>query len=320
MDDRSRGDVRSVAAGIIVDHQESISYDPRTIFDMHETMIGVIGQGWVGGSYANNFEKRGLTTVRYGLEPQYVANRDRIALCDVVFIAVPTPTTPDGFDDGVLRSVLPLVGVGKTAIIKSTILPGSTARLQEAFPHCKVMHSPEFLTEVTAQHDADNPKRNIIGIPVDDEEYRAAAQRALDVMPKAPFELICPAVEAEFVKYGGNGLLYLKVVFINALYDLAAARGANWETVSQALAADPRLGATHLNPIHKSGRGAGGHCFIKDFEALRQMYQAACPDEEGAAFFRAAVEKNNRLLVESGKDLDLLKGVYGEDAARSRTA
>lgn len=279
------------------------------------SVIGVIGQGWVGGSYANNFEKRGFATVRYGLEPAYVANRDRIAACDIVFIAVPTPTTPEGFDDRILRSVLPLVGEGKTAIIKSTILPGSTTRLQEAFPHCKVMHSPEFLMEVTAQHDADHPNRNIVGIPIDNDEYRAAAQRAIDLMPRAPFELVCPAVEAELVKYAGNGLLYLKVVFINALYDLAVAHGADWSAVQSAMAADPRLGSTHLNPVHKSGRGAGGHCFIKDFEALRRMYQEACGDAEGGAFFRSAVQKNNRLLVDSGKDLELLKGVYGDDVA-----
>jgi len=28
----------------------------------------------------------------------------------------------------------------------------------------------------------------------------------------------------------------------------------------------------YAQPIHKSGRGAGGHCFIKDFAAFRKLY------------------------------------------------
>jgi len=39
------------------------------------------------------------------------------------FIAVPTPTTPNGFDYSIVQSVMKYVGKGKVAVIKSTILP-----------------------------------------------------------------------------------------------------------------------------------------------------------------------------------------------------
>ena len=64
-----------------------------------------------------------------------------------MFIAVPTPTTPEGFDDSILRGVLPLVKEGKTAVIKSTTVPGTVKRLQKDFPDIFVLHSPEFLSE-----------------------------------------------------------------------------------------------------------------------------------------------------------------------------
>ncbi len=61
-------------------------------------LIGFVGQGYVGGSYATNFEKRGFSVIRYSLEPKYINNKEAISTCDIVFIAVPTPTTPKGFD------------------------------------------------------------------------------------------------------------------------------------------------------------------------------------------------------------------------------
>jgi UDP-glucose 6-dehydrogenase len=64
--------------------------------------------------------------------------------------------------------------------------------------------------------------------------------------------------------------------------------------------------------MHSSGRGAGGHCFIKDFEALLQHYAETAHDELGLAALKALRHKNNRLLVESSKDLDLLRSVYGD--------
>ena len=90
------------------------------------TKIGFIGQGWIGKNLADHFDRRGFEITRYAKEPEFESNKDAIAECDVVFIAVPTPSTPTGFDDRILRSVLPLVGKGKTAVIKSTILPGTT--------------------------------------------------------------------------------------------------------------------------------------------------------------------------------------------------
>ena len=79
--------------------------------------IGFIGQGFIGKNYADDFERRGFSVTRYSLEEPYRGNKEKIKECDIVFIAVPTPTTPEGFDDSILRGVLPLVKEGKTAVI-----------------------------------------------------------------------------------------------------------------------------------------------------------------------------------------------------------
>ncbi len=289
-------------------------------------LIGFVGQGFIGKNYADDFEKRGFTVTRYAMEEPYRQNKEKIKACDIVFIAVPTPTTTDGYDYSIIEKVLPLIGKGKIAVIKSTMLPGTTEELQKLFPDIFVFHSPEFLREKTASYDAAHPDRNIIGVPVENSKTRDAAKKVLSVLPKAPFEAVLSSAEAELVKYGGNDFFYVKVVYINMLYDVAKKLGCRWQQVRDAMMADPRIGPSHMDPVHKSGhltdtdeggRGAGGHCFIKDFAAFTLLYEKLVGDKTGIDVLHAFVEKNNELLRASGKDLDLLEGVYGKKMKRS---
>lgn len=278
---------------------------------MKNKKIGFIGQGWIGKNYANDFEKRGFDVVRYSLEEPYKKNKNRIKSCDIVFVAVPTPTTPQGFCYKNITKVLPLIGKGKIVVIKSTILPYVVDRLQQRFPKLYIMHSPEFLTEATAAFDSANPARNIIGIAKQTKHYRERAKEVMDILPYAPYKLICSVAEASFIKYGGNNWFYFKVVYINMLYDLVKKYpNCEWEVIRDAMAADNRIGRTHLDPIHKSGRGAGGHCFIKDFEAMRMLYKDKVDDKLGNEIFEWLIDRNLKYLKDSNKDLDILKGVY----------
>lgn len=282
--------------------------------------IGFIGQGWIGKHYADDFETRGFGVVRYAKEAPHDTNAERIKECGIVFVAVPTPTTPAGFDASIVKGVLAHLAPGTVAVIKSTLAPGTTEALQEAYPDLFVLHSPEFLREASAAYDAAHPARTIIGIPRDTEAYRAKAEEVIAVLPTAPYVRICSAREAELVKYAGNCFLFTKVVFMNMLYDLAAKEGCAWDVVREMMVADERIGASHTNPVFHSGhadkdtppgRGAGGHCFIKDFAAFATLYEKAVGDTAGVLALRALEEKNKRLLCESGKDSDLLEGVYG---------
>ncbi len=287
---------------------------------MNKPTIGFIGQGFIGKNYADDFEERGYTVVRYALEPEYIGNKDNIAECDVVFIAVPTPTTPKGFDDSVIRSSMSLVGEGKIAVIKSTIVPGTTKSIQEENPDIFVLHSPEFLTEKTAAYDAKNPSLNIVGLPIQDEIYQEKARIVLSLLPKPQYEKICLAEEAEIIKYTHNNLGYVKLIFINMVYDLATKLGADWGVIREALASDPMVATKlnyHLDPIHKSGRGAGGHCLIKDFETFTRLYQKTFPqDENGISVLNGNVKKNIELLLLSNKDVGILEGVYNINKAK----
>lgn len=285
---------------------------------MAET-IGFIGQGFIGKSYADDMERRGLPVVRYALEEPYRANKEKIRECGIVFVAVPTPTTPRGYDISIVEGALKLAAPGTTVVIKSTLLPKTTARLQKKFPKLFVMHSPEFLVARSASADAAKPLRNIIGVPKKSAAFRSRAERVLKLLPKAPYELICSSEEAEIIKYAGNTMLYFRVLLANILYESAQAVGADYEVIREALGADPRIGPSHLQVVHdsghkgaKKGRGAGGLCFIKDVSAFADFYKSATKNTLGADMLSAAMRKNAQLLLASKKDLDLLEGVHGK--------
>jgi UDP-glucose 6-dehydrogenase len=274
--------------------------------------IGFIGQGWIGKAYADNFEVRGYDVTRYSLEKTFVHNKDKIKECDIVFIAVWTPTTSRGFDISVVESVLPLVGEGKTAVLKSTILPGTTAELQAKFPNINLLYGPEFLSVATHLHDAAHPFVNLIGMPVSDAKHLMAAEKVMKTLPKAPYSDIVKSSEAEIFKYTHNGSGYTQIIFFNMMYDMAQKFGANWDVVNKAIQHNPLISKRYSNPIHKSGRGAGGGCFIKDVAALSAHFQRHLPDDKlSHVVFDAMEAKNIELLTSTGKDLDLLEGVYG---------
>lgn len=289
---------------------------------MGKPLIGFIGQGFIGKNYADDFERRGYSVIRYSLEEPYIKNKDKIKDCDIVFIAVWTPTKPTGnkrddempeviFDDSIVREAVQLVGTGKIAVIKSTIVPHTTNSIQEENKDKIVLHSPEFLAESSAAHDAANPERNIIGIPEKSAKYEEAAKLVMSILPKAPFELVTDAVTAEHIKYANNAFLFLKTVFAHIFKEIADKNGASWEDIRSAVGSDKRVGPSHLDPRG----GAGRSCFIKDFAALSEMYQKMFPHEESAInALRGFEYKNNELLRENNRYIELLEGVYGKGA------
>ncbi len=281
-------------------------------------LVGFVGQGFVGGNYANDFEKRGYSVVRYSLEPKYVGNKDAIAACDIVFVCVPTPTTPRGFDDSIVDAGLKLVGKGKIAVVKSTLLPGSTKKLQKRHPGISVLCSPEFLSVATAAYDAAHPFSNIVGIPSKSAKHTSAGKLVLSVLAKAPFSVICDSDEAEIAKYAHNANGYFQVILSNVLYDLTKSFGGDWRVIQETIEADPYVSNRYARPLHKSGRGAGGACFIKDFAALKKLYAKQVGDTSGNAVLAALEKKNIELLLGTKKDLDLLKGVYGPTIVKKR--
>lgn len=226
--------------------------------------VGIMGVGMVGGAVARIFENPVLYDPHKKLGSLKEVNH-----ADIIFICVPTPYDEErgGFDLSIVEESIGNLNGNKIIVVKSTVVPGTTEKLQKKHPHHKFLFNPEFLTELTADQDMRYPDRQIVGFTK--QSYTVAGE-LMHMLPMAPFERIMPASEAEMVKYFGNTWFATKVVFANQMYDVCKALGVDYETVKDAASADKRIGRSHLAVIHRGYRGYGGKCLPKDTRALIQ--------------------------------------------------
>lgn len=256
--------------------------------------IGIIGVGMVGTPLKRHFEelrghRRGTDLFLYDTDPKK-GFFDDINQAEIIFISVPTPRSADGSANlsAVDSAFARIKGEppasageprqewgGKIAVIKSTVPPGMTEEYQRKYPQHKILFNPEFLTEKQAWEDFIKPDRQIVGFT---SQSLDAAYLVLSLLPKAPFmspwgmntykRTKITATEAELIKYGCNIHFSRKINFANLLASVAGKFGADYENVRAGLAADCRVGDSHMDVNHGGYKGFGGFCFPKDLDAF----------------------------------------------------
>lgn len=268
------------------------------------TNIAIIGAGFVGNALERFFRTQDVEAGLYD-PPKGLNDASVLEQADVIFVAVPTPHYLDGtgFDDSFLRAALTAISVpGKTIVLKSTILPGTTDFLQGAFPQHRMLFNPEFLTEATVDHDMQNPNRQIVGYT---DVSRGDADLVMSLLPRAPFENIIPAKAAEFVKCMGNSFYALKVAYANQMFDLCARLGVDYDHVKDCVKAEPWMGEHHWEVVHKGYRGYGGKCLPKDTRSTIQLGNEAGVD---LSLLKLAEAYNNELVKSQGLDIQWEEG------------
>lgn len=262
---------------------------------MQTNAVGIVGVGMVGGALRTYFEQRGAAPFVFD-SPKGIGSLEEVNRADVVFICVPTPFRTDGTGSSIAhveKALGDLTGE-KIVVLKSTVPPGTTEKLQERFPRHKILFNPEFLVEERAIEGMLHPDRQIVGYT---KQSKDVAKSVLDMLPKAPYERMMKAVEAEMVKYFGNTFLAIKVIFGCQMYELCQKLGIDYEAVRETGSADPRIGPSHLDVFHGGYRGYGGKCIPKDTRALLQLADALGVD---LSVLRQAEEFNNLLMKEQG--------------------
>jgi len=239
--------------------------------------IGIIGQGFVGTAV-----KEGLkdyhTIDTFDLDEEkrdvdYI--EDIIDRNSIIFVCLPTPMKKNGSCDAsiVESTVMELDNLALTrqcsnriVVIKSTIPPGTTEKLNEECEHIQVVFNPEFLTEANFIDDFKNQDRIIIGGP------RPASTKVRQLFYKAfPKAHIIKthSTIAEMVKYMTNTFLATKVSFANEMFDICEELGIDYDKVVEYSTYDERLGKSHWAVPGPDGKaGFGGSCFPKDINAL----------------------------------------------------
>ncbi len=231
--------------------------------------VGIKGTGFVGGALQRYFQSVGVEPFTYD-KGKNEGSVESVNQADVIFICVPTPyvEATGGFDLSFVREAIATISGNKIVVIKSTVLPGTTEAFQKEFPQHKILFNPEFLTQSTADQDMKFPDRQIVGYTKESFNVSGDIMRML---PLAPFERLLPATDAEMVKYFGNTWFSTKVTFANQMFELCEKLGVEYNRVRDAVAADKRIGPSHLEVMHKGYRGYGGACLPKDTRALIQL-------------------------------------------------
>ena len=291
---------------------------------MEKIPVAVIGVGMVGTPLARYFQElkgyeRGRELFLCDADPAK-GYADDVNPAAIVFIAVPTPRSPSGASDlSAVESAFARLTGEKIVVLRSTVPPGTTESFQRRYPAHRILFNPEFLTARMAWEDFVRPDRQIVGFTAVSLD---AAHLVRSLLPKAPFmspwgvntndHIRITATEAEIIKYASNLHYYRKVNWANLLARVAermaerlGSEGAlvAYDNIRRAMAADFRIGDSHLDVTHGGYRGAGGRCLPKDMDAF-VAHCRALGLGESAALLEADRAFNVAILREQGLTLE----------------
>src|ERR1700683_497185 len=202
---------------------------------------------------------------------------------EVVFLAVGTPSKPDGTVhmgdlEAAGKEVCDALAENNsdalvTIVVKSTVPAGTNRKLynflkEQTRAHVQVVSNPEFLKEGTAVQDCLKPDRIVIGS--ESPEANRIMRRLYDPLIKPEDEdkfLTMGWESAELTKYAANSMLAARISFMNEMTILCEAYGADIEDIRKGIGSDNRIGPAFL----RAGCGYGGSCFPKDVAAMEHI-------------------------------------------------
>jgi len=278
---------------------------------MGEKRIGIIGQGFVGNSLKEGLKGDYSDLLTFDIKPEIsiCGSLEELVLNTYfIFICVPTPMRKDGSCHiGLVEDVIDAISKVKrpkklkdfgffrntknVIILKTTVPPGTTAKLQSKYKSFDFVFNPEFLTEANAVDDFKNQNRILLG-GSNDESLNLVSDLYRKSFPTVPIVKMT-ADEAEMAKYLTNAFLATKVTFANEMFQICEALNIDYVKVIEAAKLDKRLGDSHWKVPGPDGDfGFGGHCFPKDLNAIKFEANQAGTD---TTLINAVLEKNNKI-------------------------
>ena len=247
-------------------------------------VIGIVGAGTVGSALKKAFDGCcELLIADPVLGAQSASLCSLVPLCQVIFIAVPTPSKAGGDADlhvfsEVIAELAAAVRLGPDACpvlcIKSAVPPDAISRIQRSYPHTRIVVSPEFLREASPIDDMLAMRSLVLGGKQSDCSVVADIfHQHSNITGEMRTSILPDGVSAAFLKYQENAFLAMKVSFMNEMFDIFQRSGSqcSWEKLQRAFHQDhERMGSTHWQvPGPDGGRGWGGRCLPKDVAALQ---------------------------------------------------
>ena len=247
--------------------------------------IGIVGRGFVGSAVEFGFSDKTeyVLFINDKDESKSVNSlEDVVSYSDFIFLSVPTPSNEDGsvnlnYVEDALQEISEITSdieqgafsLDNIILIRSTIPPGTTRKLQQKYQNLNLVFNPEFLTESNHKLDFVNQDRFILGGDLDDTEKVADLFEYR--FPRVPL-LQTDYETAELTKYMNNCFLATKVSFLNEMKQISEKCGADWDVAIKGFLMDSRIGQSHYQVPGPDGKlGFGGHCLPKDINALKSF-------------------------------------------------
>ena len=236
--------------------------------------IGIIGLGTVGKAIQRGLGDHHEIFIH---DPKLGTKlTDVTDNCDVAYIAVPTPSDEDtgSCDTSIVRSVLEALPDGFSAIIKSTVIPGTSQDFHEEFTSLRIACSPEFIRAESADEDFKNQEILVVGTHHEDlANLVLKHHNDSGILLEGEFFHVSPT-EAEIVKYAKNSFYAMKVIFGNHFQRLANNLEQDWGIVKRIITHPQERGIvdSHLDEI-EGKMGFGGSCLPKDTIAIRTKFE-----------------------------------------------
>ncbi len=273
---------------------------------MSEDKIGVVGQGFVGTALKEGFKNFvQIETFDKYKHSTCESLKELSEKAEIIFVCLPTPMKKTGECDlSIVSETVHQIDSFKNnniVVIKSTILPGTTEKLNKQCNNIQVIFNPEFLTEANFIEDFKNQNRVIIGGP------RPGTTKVKNLYRKCyPTASLIKtgSSTAEMIKYFINCFLATKVSFSNEIKQICAKIDIDYDKVVEYALYDTRLGKSHFSAPGPDGKlGFGGSCFPKDLNAMINF--AISLDLEPNVL---SAVWNKNIEVRPGRDWESLKG------------
>jgi UDPglucose 6-dehydrogenase len=232
--------------------------------------IGLLGRGTVGKAVYEGLEYLGHKMSFF--DPAYEGSKlEDVLDTDCVFICVPTDQAANGdCDTSIVDKVVKQLAESNYSglvSIKSTVVPGTTKRLQEAYPNLRMSMVPEFLRAKSALADfVYNHDLLVVGCNTKED-----ADMIVEIHGSFPENIarVTPT-EAEVIKYFNNVHHAMSVTFANITYEVCNKLDANYMNVYKAITKRDCINPAYLM-ANSNMRGYGGHCLPKDTSAWNNL-------------------------------------------------
>jgi len=211
---------------------------------------------------------------------------EEIAVADIIFISVNTPTKTKGIGAGRASDLIWVEACardiaryskGNTIVVEKSTVPVKTAEVirnilnsseeneSRSSKKFSILSNPEFLAEGSAINDLQNPDRVLIG--GDDQKAINTLASIYENWVGKEKIIKTNIWSSELSKLTANAFLAQRISSINSISAICEKTGADINEVSKAIGLDKRIGKRFLS----TGPGFGGSCFNKDILNLTYL-------------------------------------------------